>query len=89
MLPFDARDAAFLSKPVPNEKLTNAIRRALARYEEAREQRGKLHALRARLANPRRESEKSSAWSFGGSSTSRLPSSWVPQSGLSRPTVTP
>ncbi|SDR64281.1 two component transcriptional regulator, LuxR family [Rhizobiales bacterium GAS113] len=40
----------FLCKPVPKEILTDAIRRALARYDEARERRDRLAALRARLA---------------------------------------
>jgi FixJ family two-component response regulator len=39
----------FLSKPVAKEILTDAIDRALARYDEAREQRDRLRTLRARL----------------------------------------
>jgi FixJ family two-component response regulator len=41
----------FLSKPVPKEILTDAICRALARYESARERRDQLGALGTRLAS--------------------------------------
>lgn len=40
----------FLSKPVMKAELVDAISRALARYEERREQRDQVAALRARLA---------------------------------------
>jgi FixJ family two-component response regulator len=41
----------FLSKPVPKDILSDAICRALARYEEGRDRRARREALRARLAN--------------------------------------
>jgi FixJ family two-component response regulator len=41
----------FLAKPAPKEILTDAIDRALARYDESRGQRDRLGALRARLAD--------------------------------------
>jgi FixJ family two-component response regulator len=40
----------FLSKPVPKKTLLEAVERALARYEERREQHDRLTALRALVA---------------------------------------
>ena len=40
----------FLTKPVPKDKLVNAIERALARGQSNREQHSRLSALRARVA---------------------------------------
>jgi RNA polymerase sigma factor (sigma-70 family) len=37
----------FLSKPVPKQTLLEAVERALGRYEDGREQRERLNALRA------------------------------------------
>jgi RNA polymerase sigma factor (sigma-70 family) len=40
----------FLTKPISSEQLIDAIERAMARYESARSQRGKLDAIRALVA---------------------------------------
>jgi RNA polymerase sigma factor (sigma-70 family) len=40
----------FLSKPVPKKTLLEAIERALARYDDGREQRERLNALRTLVA---------------------------------------
>ena len=57
----------FLSKPVSKKTLLDAVQRALARYEEAREQTLRLDALRALVATLRRGKARSLRWSYAES----------------------